>query len=122
MSNAHTMLPEFIEKALLLSADCLNHISNDDSDKLLETLENRERVINIIQSLHETVTLEQTQINSEYNDEFNTQLNQLLTVIAEIDEKVLNYLHEERELVQNEIAKTFKNKEHLKGYNLKSLK
>jgi len=122
MSKAHIQLPDFIEKALLLSADCLNHIANDNAEKLLETLENRDRVINIINSLHENVTLEQTQINSEYNDEFNNQLNQLITVINQIDEKVLTYLHEEREIVQNEIAKTFKNKENLKGYNLNSLK
>tara|TARA_Y100001936_G_C16093403_1_gene688935 strand:+ start:3195 stop:3536 length:342 start_codon:yes stop_codon:yes gene_type:complete len=95
-----------------LAGLCLNLLEKGKYEKALEILENKERVVNIILHLDE-------QYGTPSN---NNQLNRLFLDISKMDQQIFDLLTHEKLLTQNEIAKTRKNKENFKGYNLNDLK
>lgn len=111
-------LIEFLTKAYELTTQALKFAQNQDFDSLFETLENRERAISIAQTMSERLALEQTKMDKRLVTEMNNQVNQIIEKIASMDDIITMCLTEERNKTQVEIAKTFKNKENFKGYNL----
>lgn len=109
-----------IETALELSDICLNLINGKDIEKALDVLENRSRVVSIILHLDEQLRLS-PEANGQKHEEYD-RLYRLISKVNLKDEQIFEMLSQEKILTQNEIAKTCKNKENLKGYNLNNLK
>jgi CRISPR/Cas system CSM-associated protein Csm4 (group 5 of RAMP superfamily) len=96
MQQIQEQLIDFLQKAYELSTAALKKAQAGEMDQLSELLDNRERSINIINSLTEKLT--------------------------NIDDIITSCLQHEKEKTQNEIAKAFQNKENFKGYNLNNTK
>ena len=122
MKNIQIQLIDFLEKAYQLTQESLKLVQAQDFEKLSQTLDNRERAVNIIQSLSEQLSLHQKNLKPEEYQEFNNQVSQVITKIESMDEIITSCLEHEKNKTQFEIAKTFKNKENFKGYNLNNTK
>lgn len=122
MIETQKTLIEFLEKAYELTTLALKLVQKRDIDSLNEVLDNRERAINIVETMSERLTLHQTQLKPEEYEAFNNQVSQVISKIASMDEIILSCLEHEKSQTQFEIAKTFKNKENFKGYNLNNIK
>jgi len=122
MIETQNSLIEFLEKAYELTTMALKLVQKQDIDKLNEVLANRERVINIMESLSERLSLHQKNQDPNLVEAFNNQVNQVITKISTMDEIIMDCLEHEKSKTQFEIAKTFKNKENFKGYNLNNIK
>ena len=122
MIDTQNSLIEFLEKAYELTTLALKLVQKSELDQLNEVLENRERAINIIESLSERLSLHQKNADPLHVEAFNNQVNQVISKIANMDDIIMSCLEHEKTKTQFEIAKTFKNKENFKGYNLNNLK
>ncbi|MBC77351.1 MAG: hypothetical protein CME64_15205 [Halobacteriovoraceae bacterium] len=111
-SKNQDVLFKAVNTAHELAELCLNLLEKKKYDKALEILNNKERVVNIILHLDEQYGIPKD----------NNQLNKLFSEITKMDQEIFNLLTHEKLLTQNEIAKTRKNKENFKGYNLNDLK
>ena len=123
MKETQENLIQFLEKAYDLTTQALKSAQAGDFDALVNILDNRERAINIVQSLSENLALHQK--NSEEQElvkQFNSQVNLIIEKIHSMDEIIQTCLEHERDKTQFEIAKTFKNKENFKGYNLNKIR
>jgi hypothetical protein len=124
MKDIQENLIVFLEKAYELTTQALKNAQASEFEQLNTLLENRERAINVIQSLSEKLSLYPANENEAPNSliEFNNQVSQVIDKINSMDEIITSCLEHERNKTQIEIAKTFKNKENFKGYNLNNLK
>lgn len=126
MISHYTLLTDLIEKAVKISQECVKQVNTGDFESLDGLIKQREKVISVISTVHERLTLEQNSLKDKGQREdailYNNQLNLLLNKISEFDDFIVTKLDEERDKTQIEIAKAFKNKENLKGYNLNCLK
>lgn len=122
MKNIQIQLIDFLEKAYQLTQESLKLVQAQNFEKLSQTLDNRERAVNIIQSLSEQLALHQKNLKPEEYQEFNNQVSQVINKIESMDEIITSCLEHEKNKTQFEIAKTFKNKENFKGYNLNNTK
>lgn len=122
MSKNYELFTDLFEKIIYVSRKCLDCAESGDFEQLNFLVEQRDKLISITQTIHERLTLEQNSMDSSIAIEFNNQVNELITKMNEMDEQVLLKLNEERDNMQIEIAKSFKNKENFKGYNLNCLK
>ena len=123
MKEIQGQLITFLEKAYQLTTQALKLVQEQDFEKLHLVLDNRERAVGIIQSLSEKLSLYSNNTDSpEAFQEFNNQVNQVIEKISAMDEIITSCLEHEKNKTQFEIAKTFKNKENFKGYNLNNIK
>lgn len=123
MKEIQGQLVNFLEKAYQLTREALKLVQDRDFEKLNSVLDNRERAVGVIQSLSEKLALYKTNNQSPKSfEEFNNQVNQVINKISAMDEIITSCLEHEKNKTQFEIAKTFKNKENFKGYNLNNIK
>lgn len=122
MQQTQENLITFLDKAYELTKVSLKLAQTKNFDELMKVLDNRERAINIVQSMSENLALHQKNEKQETYIAFNNQVNQVISQIHSIDEIVMTCLEHEKEKTQFEIAKSFKNKENFKGYNLNKVK
>ena len=123
MKDTQDQLITFIEKAYELTSLALKAAQEKRFEDVISLLENRERAINITQSLSEKLALHQS--NSKDVDlvvQFNNQVNQIIDKVYKMDDIITECLEHEKNKTQFEIAKTYKNKEDFKGYNLNRIK
>ena len=114
---------DMLDKAYALTRDALKQVQEKEFEVLLNTLDNRERAINIINSLSEKLFLYSKNPNAPKSIiDFNNQVTQVIEAINNMDEVITKCLVHEKEKTQFEIAKTFKNKENFRGYNLNNTK
>ncbi|MBT4790981.1 MAG: hypothetical protein HON90_05380 [Halobacteriovoraceae bacterium] len=112
-----------LDNAYNLTRQALKQVQSRDFEKLVEVLDHRERAINVINSLSEKLHLYGKNPNTPISlIAFNNQVSQVIEAINNMDDIITTCLEHEKEKTQFEIAKTFKNKENFKGYNLNSLK
>lgn len=104
-----------------MSEECIRLLKAKKYEAALNVLDNRGRVVNIILHLDEQLRLSPNEVDSSSPSE-NNLVNRLISSINRNDEEIFDLLTHEKLLTQNEIAKTRKNKENLKGYNLNNLK
>lgn len=121
MINTQNNLINYLEKAYELTRQGLKEVQAYEIEKLNLTLDNRERILNIIESLSEQMSL-YAKDKSNNLEEFNNQVNQVIAKICKMDDIIAECLEAEKNKTQIEIAKTHKNKENFKGYNLNNLK
>lgn len=122
MNEVQNQLLTFLEKAYELTTIALKLVQKNEIEQLINVMENRERAINIIESLSEKLSLYQKNADPELYQAFNNQVSQVITKIASMDDIITECLEHEKKKTQFEIAKTFKNKENFKGYNLNNIK
>ncbi len=123
MNDIQEQLVTFLEKSYELTRLALKLVQQKDYEKLNEVLDNRARAVNIIQSLSEKLSLYASKESAPSSlSEFNNQVSQVIEKINSMDEIITSCLEHEKDKTQFEIAKTFKNKENFKGYNLNNLK
>ena len=126
MQEHYELLTDLIAKAILISQQTVESVDALRFDRVEELTQKREKIINIILTLHERLDLSQQILkNTAESDRaiaFNNQLNLLIEKISDFDEYIMLRLNEEKDKTQIEIAKVFKNKENFKGYNLNCLK
>ncbi len=123
MQETQTQLIDFLTKAYELTRQALKHAQNHEFTQLSSALDNRERAINIVHSLSERLSLHQkSSQNPQLAIEFNNQVSRVIDKINQLDEIITSCLEHEKNKTQFEIAKTFKNKENFRGYNLNKTK
>lgn len=117
MKETQKNLLDFIEKAYLLTRDAFKAVQENDFEKVVAILDNREKAINIATTFSERLAL-----YPEQDEAFNNQLNQVVERINKLDDIITNCLSHEKNKTQFEIAKTHQNKENFKGYNLNKIR
>lgn len=108
-----------LETAEEISRNCLVLLRKKAFEKALDQLDNRGRVVNIILHLDEQIRLAP---EAEQDPALKDRASRSVKIINQLDEEIFELLVAEKLITQNEIAKTRKNKENLKGYNLNNLK
>jgi hypothetical protein len=114
-NNKLLLVNEMAVRAYDITRECLKYSEEENVEKVLSLLDERERVINILENLSKDETL-------ALNQELITQLNQVINKIQEQDDVILQKLASLKDKMHLEIAKVFKTKENFKGYNLNNLK
>jgi len=109
------LIYQVIEKAVILTSDALSLSQGDQIEEVSRLIAKRDNVFEIFNLTYERV-------ESVFNQEYKNQLNQLISQIMQMDLIILQNLELQKEKVQIDIAKIFKNKENFKGYNLNTLK
>ena len=123
IENLQNDIMTLLDKAHELTRIALKQVQAKDFEKLIDVLDNRERAINIINSLSEKLYLYSKNPNAPKSlIHFNNQVTQVIEAINNMDEVITKCLEHEKEKTQFEIAKTFQNKENFKGYNLNNTK
>lgn len=122
LKEIQSQLVEYLEKAYTLTASALKKVQENELEDLVTILDNRERSLNIITSLSEKLSLYKNVDAPEELIEFNNQVNLIIDKIVNMDDIITTCLQYEKEKTQIEIAKTYKNKENFKGYNLNNTK
>lgn len=120
--NNQDLFLQALRDAITMSQQIIHCFDKNDIDAALSILENRSRVINIIFHLDENLQLEQKEAPIEKIEQINRLVVDMIGSINNYDEKIQEYLVREKLITQNEIAKTHKNKENFKGYNLNNTK
>lgn len=109
------LLQELAVEVLDMTERILNLIELQDLDEVLARLDDRNRIINILSILQQGIPTDK--IAKEF-----PQFQGLIAKVCQYDDKITEDLIKLKETVHFEIAKTFKSKENLKGYNLNNIK
>jgi hypothetical protein len=119
MNNQELFL-QALRDAVMMSQQVIDCFDKGNTNAALNILENRSRVINIVFHLDEKIQVEtQTPPIDEQKEKLVVDL---ISAINSFDDIIQEYLVKEKLITQNEIAKTHKNKENFKGYNLNNTK
>jgi hypothetical protein len=120
--NNQDLFLQALRDAVTMSQQIIHCFEKKDINAALSILENRSRVINIIFHLDEKLQLEQKNAPTEKVEQINRVVVDMIASINNYDEAIQEHLLQEKIITQNEIAKTHKNKENFKGYNLNDIK
>ena len=115
MEKFTLLFEEFLMKAITMTETM---IAKDFSQDVHfgNFTSNRERLFLVIDQISK-------QINwTEVADEKRTELNRQIDYIKKLDEKLVVKLQEYQAEVKNDIEKTVRQKENIKGYNLSDVK
>tara|TARA_B100001971_G_scaffold213155_1_gene245524 strand:+ start:115352 stop:115711 length:360 start_codon:yes stop_codon:yes gene_type:complete len=118
--NNQDLFIQALRDAVMMSQQVIECFNKGNTGAALNILENRSRVINIVFHLDEKLQLESQ--NTPIDEQRERLTLELIQAINTFDDKIQEYLVKEKVITQNEIAKTHKNKENLKGYNLNNTK
>lgn len=118
MQNTSILLYNMTEKILSLTLKILQDCEENQTESLIEDLNNRERIIGVLNYLQDKLNKEPTNINKALIEESNRILGQ----IEKLDTQIITCLEKIKEETNSEIAKVYKTKENFKGYNLKNTK
>jgi hypothetical protein len=122
MQEIQKNLISFLDKAYDLTIESFKLVQKQEFEQLNTVLANRERAISIIDSLSQNLSMYQKVMEQAEYNEFNNQVSLVIEKINSIDEIVMSCLEHEKNKTQFEIAKSHKNKENFKGYNLNNVK
>lgn len=115
MEQFTLLFEEYVMKAITMTEDFLNCDFSKDINFESFT-DNRERLFSIIDQISR-------QINwTQVTEERRTNLSRQIDYIKKLDEKLLVKLQEYQQEVKQEIEKTVRQKENIKGYNLSDVK
>ncbi len=123
----HTTMMDAISKQAKL---VLSSASDNNIDLVTFGNQNRERLMNIMETAQHTIEdeiskLKDQELTLELVEVLKTwywDLSQWVKRIENIDQQVLEILMNEKEETTKEIASIYSNREQFKGYNLNSVK
>jgi hypothetical protein len=121
ISEDLNQLENFLNKALALTEIISTKAVQEDFESTASLLDNRERLISVITHYHEKLMLYPNNERAEHNIQIN-RLSRYIDILVEKTHEIEDYLIKNKEEIQIQIAKAFKNKENLKGYNLNNVK
>ena len=113
--NKLLLINELVVKIYDITMECLEETEKGEVEKVMSLLDDREKIIQVIDKLSQDDSIQN-------NDEILVQLDQVITKIQEKDQVIIEGLISLKDKLHFEIAKVFKTKENLKGYNLNKLK
>jgi hypothetical protein len=113
--NKLLLINELVIKIYDITLECLDQSEKGEVEKVTALLDDREKIIQVIDKLSKDEIVQN-------NNEILTQLNQVISKIQEKDQVIITNLASLKDKLHFEIAKVFKTKENLKGYNLNKLK
>lgn len=118
--NNQDLFIQALRDAVMMSQQVISCFERGNTNAALNILENRSRVINIVFHLDEKIQVESPDTPSDEQKE--KLVVDLIRAINSFDDTIQEFLLKEKLITQNEIAKTHKNKENFKGYNLNNTK
>jgi ribosomal protein L7Ae-like RNA K-turn-binding protein len=120
---------DLLENVYKISVKIFKSASNSEIDEVANQSENRERLINILESVQSQA---ETSINkiSDFTDQdlmlvirsWREDVNYWIDKIRNVDSNTTVLLEQLKEEATIEIANVYKNKENLRGYNLNNLR
>lgn len=122
MKNINTkfsLMYDLIAKALQLTQNILEKSEQQDINQVVSLLDQRERLINVIQKLEKELNEIPKELHAKY---WTDEITDSLDLIKKYDDQIILNLEAAKINTHNEIANTFQNKEKIKGYNLNNLK
>jgi asparagine synthetase A len=115
MDKLTVLFEEFMMKAIIQTEAIIN--ADFSQNQGIESFtSNRDRLLAIISQIANQIDWNQI------TDEKKNDLNRQLDYIKKLDEKLLTKLQEYREELKNDIEKTCRQKDNIKGYNLSDVK
>ncbi len=111
MKKLADLFEEYINKAISGTEKILSEEIDDPKD-LNYFLDNRDRLLQIITKVSNEISWE------EIDEDKKNYLSRNIEYLKKLDEKLIVKLHEYKNSLKNDIEKTFKQKENIKGYNL----
>lgn len=114
-NDKNEIVSDMCNQLYQLTAHALEHLENENIPELVNTLDNRERVINVLNQITQSG-------NNSINAKTQNLIIEITSEVDKIDKFIDEKLHSLRDKVHLEIAKVFKTKENFKGYNLNDLK
>lgn len=114
MDKMLALFEEFIMKGIVMTEAAL--AQEVDADKIESFANNRERLLQIIDRI--SVDLNWNEVSEEKKD----FLGQQIQYLKKLDEKIITKLQTHQQEVKQEIERTHRQKENIKGYNLTDVK
>jgi predicted RNase H-like nuclease (RuvC/YqgF family) len=115
MEKLVLLFEEFLMKGILMTEAVLN--SKIEGGPELESFtSNRDRLLQVVDQISKQVNWD------EVVEEKKSELNRKLEYIKKLDEQLIVRLQEFQEEVRQDIEKTYRQKENIKGYNLNDVK
>lgn len=115
MSHMLSLFDEFVMKAITMTETFLKSEFNGDLNFEAFT-SNRERLLMVIDQISRQVEWDSIE------NETKTEINRRIEYIKKLDEKIVVKLQEYQEEVRQEIERTVRQKDNIKGYNLSDVK
>lgn len=114
MEKLILLFEEYVMKAVTMTETIIN--MDVDPSALEEFTANRERLFSIMDQMSREIDW------NSASTEMKNELNRKIDYIKKLDEKLLVKLQEHQLEVRQEIERTYKQKENIKGYNLSDVK
>jgi hypothetical protein len=114
MDKMLALFEEFVMKGILMTEAAL--AQEVDADKMVFFADNRERLLQVVDKISQD--LDWTAISTEKKD----FLSQQISYLKKLDEQIIVKLQEHQQEVKQDIERTHRQKESIKGYNLTDLK
>lgn len=115
MDKLTLLFEEFMMKAII-QTEAIISADFSQNQGIESFTANRDRLLAIISQIANQIDWNQIP------DEKKNDLNRQLDYIKKLDEKLLTKLQEYREELKNDIEKTCRQKDNIKGYNLSDVK
>lgn len=115
MEKFTLLFEEFIMKAITMTENMIASEFSQDTN-FEHFTSNRERLFQILDQISNKIDW------NEVASEKRTELNRQIDYIKKLDEKLLVKLQEHQEEIRNEIERTVRQKDNIKGYNLSDVK
>ena len=115
MDQLTKLFEEFLMKAILMTEAILSR-KIEAGPELENFTSNRDRLLQVIDQLSRKIDW------NDISDEKRFELNRQIEFIKKLDEQLIVKLQEYQKNVREEIEKTFRQKENIKGYNLSDVK
>lgn len=122
MTNINTkfsLMYDLIARALNNTQRILEHSECNEIQQVIYELDQRERLIEIIQKLQDELEELPDELKSKY---WTDEIIDAISLIKKYDDQIILNLQNAKKNTNTEIANIFKNKESFKGYNLHNLK
>lgn len=115
MNKLTLLFEEFILKAIVQTESAINTplLENNQIELFVA---NRERLFAILEQISSQIIWDQVAV------ETRTELNRQLNYLRSLDEDLLTKLQTYQQELKQDIEKTFRQKENIKGYNLNDVK
>lgn len=116
MEKLTLLFEEFILKAIVLTEKMLAMDFAKEDGELATFTDNRERLLTIVGQI--AGQIDWNEVPGDRRDELNRQIE----FIKKLDVQLLTKLQEFKEELKQNIEKTHRSKENIKGYNLNDVK
>lgn len=119
----------FMDRTISSTVRIFDSAVAGDMNRVESEMENRERLISILQKLQDLVSLNLENMSKEDKKEsdeiikaWSQDLANWIETVSELDEEITKVLEQLKEKTTEEISATYQNHNKFKGYNLNNVK